>query len=176
MHRQSIRLGTYDYSRKGAYFFTICSWKRECLFGEIVDGNIHLNENGRVVTQEWNRSTAIRREIELDEFIVMPNHIHGILSIHTDVVGANGRSPLHTPAPGLRMKPKSLSSFVAGFKSAVTKRINEIRVTPGLPVWQRNYYEHIVRNMEEMNRIREYIQNNPMKWEMDENNPNHVNM
>ena len=187
-HRQSIRLRTYDYSQAGAYFLTLCAWNRECLFGDIIDGNICLNEQGRTVMEEWSRSTAIRREIELDEFIVMPNHIHGIILIHhvgadgvrpefnaRHIAGANGRSPLQIRnEPIVCMKPKSLSSFMAGFKSVVTKRINEQRLSPGSPVWQRNYYEHIIRNPEEMQRIREYIQNNPMKWEMDENNPDRI--
>ncbi len=168
-NRRSIRLGLYDYSQSGAYFFTLCTWNRECVFGKVVDNSISLNEHGKIVAEEWNRSSMIRKEMELDEFIVMPNHVHGIVLIHADVVGANGSSPLP------RMKPKSLSSFMAGFKSTVTKRINEMRMTPRSPVWQRNYYEHIVRNAEEMNRIREYIRNNPIQWEMDENHPDRVN-
>lgn len=166
-HRRSIRLKGYDYSEAGTYFVTVCSWKRDCLFGEISGGVMGLNEYGRIVEDEWRRSSTIRQEINLDEFVIMPNHIHGIVTIYSNGdrhVGANGRSPL-------RMKPKSISSFVAGFKSAVTKQINQIRNTPGTPVWQRNYYEHIIRNEKELEKIREYIQNNPLKWGLDENNP-----
>ena len=137
-------------------------------YSVIISSNLLLNDHGRIVTEEWYRSRSIRQEIELDEFIVMPNHVHGIVLIHADDIstkaGANGRSPR-------QMKPRSLSSFIAGFKSSVTKRVNELRMTPGQPVWQRNYYEHIVRNEKEMDHIREYIRNNPMQWEIDENNP-----
>ncbi len=161
--RRSIRLKGYDYGQTGAYFVTVCAYNRECLFGDIADGNMMLNECGMVVRDEWEKSANIRLEIKLDSFIVMPNHFHGIVHI----VGANGRSPLHRTGMG----SKTLSSFVAGYKSAVTKRINELRQTPGVPVWQRNYYEHIVRSEEELGRIREYIIHNPVQWANDRNNP-----
>ena len=169
-HRQSIRLKGHNYSQAGAYFVTICSWKRECLFGEVVNGEMRLNEQGGIAYREWHRSSVIRKEIELDIFVIMPNHIHGIVIIHTNplsAVEANGRSPL-------RMEPKSISSFIAGYKSSVTKRINQIRNTPSMPLWQRNYYERIIRNEDELSRVREYILHNPVQWPQDENNP--VNM
>ncbi len=128
------------------------------------------------VKDEWMESSRIRKEIKLDQFILMPNHIHGIIFItnqnpplrSTDAndVGATGRSPLPRGP-----KPKSLGSFVAGFKPIVTKRINELRKTPGISVWQRNYYDHIIRNENELHQIREYIVNNPAKWEYDRENP-----
>jgi putative transposase len=179
-HRRSIRLKGYDYTRMGAYFVTLCTQGRVCLFGEIMAGEMRLNEYGEIVQKEWFRSAEIRREIVLfsDEFVVMPNHIHGIVRIvespdahvgatgptagATDAtVGATGRSPLQGPAK------RSLASFVAGFKSAVTKRINDRRGTPGATVWQRNYYEHIIRHAESLNRIRAYILNNPLQWHLD---------
>ena len=179
-HRRSIRLKDYDYTRMGAYFVTLCTQGRVCLFGEIMAGEMRLNEYGEIVQKEWFRSAEIRREIVLfsDEFVVMPNHIHGIVRIvespnahvgatgptagATDAtVGATGRSPLQGPAK------RSLASFVAGFKSAVTKRINDRRGTPGATVWQRNYYEHIIRHAESLNRIRAYILDNPLQWHLD---------
>jgi REP element-mobilizing transposase RayT len=168
-HRHSVRLRGYDYSSPGAYFITLCAWNRECIFGEIIDGEIKLNACGTIVQQEWMRSLTIRREIELDEFIIMPNHVHGVVFINsngnaTRDVGANGRSPL-------RMQSRSLSSFIAGFKSAVTKSINISRNTPGMPVWQRNYFERVIRNENELFRIREYIHINPAQWDIDEENP-----
>ncbi len=190
-HRRSIRLKNYDYIQPGAYFITIVTNKRQCLFGKIENGVMRLNEFGEIVRDEWFKSNEIRREIVLNdyEFVVMPNHIHGIVWIVENndmgtngniIVGANGRSPLqkqsnknqpptHSDSPLIRMSPKSISSFVAGFKSAVTKQINQLRQTPGIPVWQRNYYEHITRNDDELQRIREYIINNPINWELDEN-------
>jgi len=185
-HRRSIRLKNYDYASSGTYFVTIVTHGRQCLFGQIVDGQMRLNECGEIVRDEWFASIKIRNEITLfeNEFVIMPNHIHGIVWIGlTDVVavnyvganivgmnvvgtnvGATGRSPLRNGP-----KNKSLSSFIAGYKSAVTKQINIIRKTPGTPVWQRNYYEHIIGNETELLRIRQYIANNPINWENDEN-------
>jgi len=187
-HRRSIRLKGYDYSQPGAYFVTICTHERARLFGRVVDEEMVLNAFGEIVWEEWFRSAEIRTEIELfaDEFVVMPNHIHGIVWIvETDVgthgvgahgvvgatdVGAHGRAPLRRP-------PRSLGAFIAGFKSAATKRINALRGTPGVPVWQRNYYEHIIRNPVRANgrsplhAIRRYIADNPLRWHLDRYNP-----
>lgn len=184
-HRRSIRLKGYDYAQAGAYFVTLVTQGRECVFGEMVDGEMRLNEYGRIAADEWERTPVIRAEIELDAWVVMPNHIHGIIVINPAVVGADGRPPLPAVVradgrpprpptgrpPDIQRAPRSLSSFVAGFKSAATKRINERRGTPGVPVWQRNYYERIIRNENELNRIRKYIADNPLKWELDAENP-----
>lgn len=169
-HRRSIRLKGYDYSSPGAYFVTICTHRQEPLFGEVGDGEMVLSKFGQIAHDEWLASPNIRREIELDAFVVMPNHIHGIVWI---VVGATGRSPLHGQSP-LRPRgpaPKSLGAFVAGYKSAVTKRINQRRDTPGHPVWQRNYWEHIVRTERALDAIRRYIADNPVRWSLDRYNP-----
>ena len=171
-HRRSIRLRGYDYSQAGAYFITICTYQRECLFGEIVNSQMCLNKIGCIVAEEWLRSSEIRPGIELDEWIIMPNHIHAIV-VFTHSVGAHSCAPLpDAPLQGMPYrKPRSLSSMIAGFKSAATKRINEIRQTPAIPVWQRNYYEHIIRNEESLHNIRQYITNNPSNWLYDSENP-----
>jgi len=168
-HRHSIRLREWDYAQPGAYFVTIVAYGRELLFGQVVDGEIRLSEFGEIVSNEWLASAGIRREIQSDAFVVMPNHIHGIVWIFADddIVGATGRSPLPPRGP----IPKSLGSFIAGYKSAVTKRINEIRGTPGNPVWQRNYYERVIRNERELDAIRRYIRDNPAHWAEDPENP-----
>ena len=183
--RQSIRLKGYDYSQSGFYFITICCYQRECLFGDIINSQIILNNFGELVKKEWLKSAEIRKEIKLGEFVIMPNHFHGIVIInqtnnnynhvHTNDVGANGRSPLQeiqSSPQQISMTPKSLSSRIAGFKSATTKKINIIRNTPKTPVWQRNYYDHIIRNDESLERIREYVQNNHLSWENDQLHPN----
>jgi len=164
--RRSIRLREYDYTQPGAYFITIVAHARAMLFGEIAGGATRLNEVGRIVEDEWQKSSVIRCEIELDVFVVMPNHIHGIVNIIDSDVGATGRSPLRNGPP-----PRSLGAFVAGFKSSVTKRVNEMRHSPGAAVWQRNYYEHVVRGDGELLRVREYVLNNPIEWENDRENP-----
>jgi putative transposase len=113
------------------------------------------------------RTVYLRKEILLDEFIIMPNHVHGIVMITESDLGATSRLPLQTKGP----KSRSIGSFIAGFKSSATKRINKMLGTPGMPVWQRNFYEHIIRNEYDLNKIREYILDNPLRWELDEDNP-----
>ena len=178
-HRRSIRLKGYDYSQAGAYFVTICANDRECLFGEIVEmigehREMVLNEFGRIVKDEWVRSAEIRSEIELGEFVVMPNHFHGIVHITTQPVGAYGHTPVsHTPVSHtpVRSPSKTIGAMVRGFKSVVTKRINEIRNSPCVPVWQRNYHEHIIRDDADYNRIAEYVIANPHRWIEDKLHP-----
>lgn len=164
-HRRSIRLQGYNYSLPGAYFVTMCVQNRVCLFGEIENGKMVLNEAGRIVYDEWVKSAELRNEIKLDEFVVMPNHLHGIIMITEPACKGDRRVAPTTNGP----KPNSIGAMIAGFKSAAAKRINCLRRTPGVPVWQRNYYEHIIRNEDELNRVREYIINNPLNWHLDEN-------
>jgi REP element-mobilizing transposase RayT len=163
-HRRSIRLPEYDYSGSGSYFLTICAYQRQCLFGDVINGAMQLNDFGAIVAEEWQRSAIIRSNLELDAWVVMPNHFHGIVTINNPV-GAQRVAPLpicNQHANKLHRQPQSLGSFVAGFKRSTTKRINEIKETPGVPVWQRNYYEHIIRNEETWHRLRQYIANNPI--------------
>jgi REP-associated tyrosine transposase len=278
-HRRSIRLREYDYSSPGAYFTTLCTHDEQCLFGEIVDGHMHRSQYGEIVQEEWLRSATIRKEIQLDAWVVMPNHVHGIVII-TSPAGAHGHAPAiapekaeahgneptpgvsstvgahgdvpaiapekaeahgdvpaiapekaeahgNVPTPGVsstvgahgdvpaiapekaeahgdvpydrtprgttsasivtrahghaplrnappQRRPRSLGTFVSGFKSAVKIRVNQMRGAPGAPVWQHNYYEHVVRNEDELNQIREYILNNPLRWALDRENPGRV--
>ena len=170
-HRHSIRLQGYDYSQAGAYFVTICTQGRVCLFGEIAGGKMVLNDVGRIVVDEWTKTVLIRDGIELDEWVVMPNHFHGIVIFSTPV-GAIHESPLHESP--LRMtvtqrRNMALPKLIGRFKMLSAKRINESRQTVGAKLWQRNYYEHIVRNENELNRIRQYIIDNPKNWKSDRN-------
>src|SRR3989338_7640975 len=110
-HRRSIRLKGYDYSQKGVYFIIVCAHKQQCLFGDIVNGKTHLNKYGRIVKEQWLLSSEVRSEIELDVFVIMPNHFHGIVIIsNTNTVGANGRSPL-------QMKTTKLTPFISRVKN-----------------------------------------------------------
>lgn len=158
---KSLRLKGYDYTQAGGYFITICTKNRMDFFGNIKYGEIILNTLGKIVESEWLRTQSLRKEITLDDYIIMPNHLHGIIIIDYSLhlinqfpVGADGR-------PLLRRDPGSLGSIIAGFKSSATKKINIIQNTPGKPVWQRGYYDRIIRNPEELDRIRTYIRNNP---------------
>ena len=179
LRRRSIRLKDYDYSQQGAYFITMCIHGRECILGDIVDGNSRLNQFGNFVKEEWLRTEQIRPEITMDEFQIMPNHMHGIIVINP--VGATRRvvqkyratHPKQGDPPGRPYGPaaRSIGAIVGQFKSIVTKRINLLRKTPLTPIWQRNYYEHVIRDEENLNRIRQYIIDNPVKWDEDEENP-----
>jgi REP element-mobilizing transposase RayT len=172
-HRRSIRLRGYDYASAGAYFVTLVTRERGCILGEIELGDLRTSPIGKIAIEEWAKTAEIRPNVEVDAFIVMPNHLHGILFISGPTVGAHSCAPLRPPdehAPPVR-QPRSLGSLIAGFKAATTKRINALRDSPGVPVWQRNYYERIIRNEAELNRIRRYIKDNPARWDDDPENP-----
>jgi REP element-mobilizing transposase RayT len=132
-----------------------------------------LNELGKIVEEEWLRTPSIRPQIELDEYIIMPNHIHGIVIINDSTVGAIHESPLQRDTKSRRRK-MLLPKIIGRFKMTSAKRANLLRNTPGLSLWQRNYYEHIVRSEADLHRIRQYIQNNPLQWALDEENPANV--
>jgi REP element-mobilizing transposase RayT len=178
-HRRSVRPPGFDYAAAGSYFLTICTVDRAFLFGEVDRGRMELNDYGRIVLEEWHRSLEIRPTIALDAVVVMPNHLHGITTFDADEtridsVGPELRRPrnrAHRRAP-LQRRPRSIGSFVAGFKAASTKRINSLRDLPGTPVWQRNYYDHIIRDDDAYARIYNYILTNPVRWELDRENPN----
>jgi putative transposase len=170
-HRRSIRLSGWDYTSAGAYFVTICTHERSRLFGKVVDGQMQMNEYGQIVWACWKEIPLHFPHVELDAFVVMPNHVHGIIILAP--VGARHKvgAPHAVPPPFGKPVPGSIPTILRSFKSAVTKRINALREVPGAPVWQSNYYEHIIRYEREWGHIREYILNNPARWETNENNP-----
>ncbi len=172
-HRRSIRLPGYDYTQPGAYFITICTHERAYLFGAVVDGEMRLNEWGEIVRDEWFKTGQIRPYVQLcdDELVITPNHIHGMIWIVGDGVGAQRRCAPSFTTPPANVVPGSVGAIVRSFKSGVTKRINELRNAPGAPVWQRNYYEHIIRDERALDAIRRYIDENPLRWHLDRYNP-----
>ena len=185
-HRRSIRLQGYDYTRAGAYFITICTHDRACLFGDVTDEQMQWNECGRLAHAAWEEIPLHFPQVDLDEWVVMPNHVHGIIVLASDpgkTVGTTRAPPgvaavprptdaRSTAAWATRASPRrplgpqcgSIGAVVGSYKSAVSRRINELCRTPGAPVWQRDYYDHIVRSEDELNRIREYIADNPARW------------
>ena len=186
-HRRSIRLQGYDYSQPGIYFITLCTQNHECLFGEILNGEMRLNEFGKMTQQCWLEIPHHFPHVKLDEFVIMPDHIHGIIILN-DIVGAknfspqpsnnfspqpsNNFSPQPMPTPQQNITPfrspsKTIGSIIRGFKIGVTRGFRQN--TDIYVVWQRNYYEHIIRNKVELNRMRQYIIDNPKKWKTDEN-------
>jgi len=169
--RRSIRLQGYDYAQAGAYFITICTHQREYLFGQIANKEMKLNDVGLVVKQEWEKSAVLRPYIKLGEFVIMPNHFHGIIWMLDDDGRDTARRVPTRRAPTVEQFGKpvtgSIPTIVRAFKSAVTRQINLIRQTQGAPVWQRNYYDHIIRDNKSYEQIAQYILENPAKWETD---------
>lgn len=174
--RKPTRLRDYDYSQPGTYFVTICAQHRKCLFGTIVNGQMQLNEIGKIIVECWNRIPQHFPSVGLGDYVIMPNHIHGIIT--QNIVGA--RSPCSTEnasnrrgevtSPAHRDLP-ALGKIVAYFKYQSTKHINQHHNTPRTRIWQRNYHDHIIRDDPDLQRIRQYIQENPMKWELDQLHP-----
>jgi putative transposase len=154
---ESTRLPGWDYAGAGWYFVTICTRNRECLFGDIVDGEMHLSSIGEIVAEEWQKTPDIRPNVVLDEWVIMPNHLHGIIIIERDV-----STTTTTPS---RLKAGSLGAIIGQVKSICTKRIWAIGHTDF--AWQARFYDHIIRNEASLKRIREYIVNNPAKWKED---------
>ncbi|WP_444549978.1 transposase [Candidatus Magnetomonas plexicatena] len=168
--RKSMRLKGYDYSQLGAYFITICTQNRECLFGEIFDGKMVLTDAGEHAYECLINIQEHFPHVKSDIFVVMPNHVHIIIIIDASAqVKANNYSPLQHEKNQKCGTSKIIGAIVRGFKIGVTKWFHEN--TDIRTVWQRNYYEHIIRNEHELNKIREYIQGNPLNWDSDSNNP-----
>jgi putative transposase len=164
--RKQIRLKGYDYASEGAYFVTIVTEDRLPLFGEIVEGEMRLNELGKIVRDEWLKTAVLRENVELceDEFVVMPNHFHGIIHLF----GCRGTAR-RAPTVEQFGKPVlgSIPTIIRAFKSATTRGINLYRNSPGEAVWQRNYYEHIIGTDREFEQIAKYISDNPRNWMTD---------
>lgn len=168
--RRSIRLEGYDYSAPGAYFVTILTHQRENLFGEIEKNEMILNRYGEIARLEWYKTANVRPYIQLDQnaFVIMPNHVHGIIWIVETDKGCKGAAPLRPYGiNSLHVIPKSLGAIIRAFKSAVSYQINALRNNRGISVWHRNYFEHIIRNQVELERITQYIITNPSNWHHD---------
>jgi putative transposase len=167
-HRRSIRIQWYDYCTEGAYFVTICGRGRKPLFGRIHNARMLLNDVGEVVERCWGVIPDHFSGVELDEYVVMPNHIHGILFLTSSEEGAACGAPTED---GPLARPRSLGSIVRLFKSSASKESRLLGLSTLGSVWQRNYYEHVIRDGESLNRIREYILTNPLSWHLDRENP-----
>lgn len=162
--RHSIRLPGYDYAQEGWYYVTICTRQREKIFGTIENDTVTQNDLGRATDEIWRMTAIVRPNVYLDEYVIMPNHVHGIIHIDRGHERANAQGVCNTP---LRSPSQTVGAIVRGFKSAVTARYNRISNASQQPIWQRNYYEHVIRDADDLERIREYIKNNPKNWRND---------
>ncbi|MBK9924982.1 MAG: transposase [Anaerolineales bacterium] len=166
-HRRSIRLKGFDYAQSGGYFITIVTYHRDLLFGEVVNKEMRLNEFGKIADECWRAIPEHFPNVELGAFVIMPKHVHGIVVINNDGRGTIYRAPtqeqFQKPVKG------SIPTIIRTFKSAVTRLIGREHNATG--IWQKNYYEHIIRNHEDWDRIHQYIKSNPSMWAEDEENP-----
>ncbi|MDO9087286.1 MAG: hypothetical protein Q7U53_13850 [Anaerolineaceae bacterium] len=193
-NRHSLRLSGYDYTQPGAYFLTINAHKMEHLFGRVVDGVVHLSPVGEIAQEQWLKIPDHFANVVLDEFVIMPNHLHGILVITEGEGGGNGKGKafdhreiqnstiissssinlnfskiLQSNALPIRAaragsQPGSIPAIVQNFKSITSRKINRLLETPGSTIWHRNYYEHVIRDEEDYDRIVGYIRENPRRW------------
>ncbi len=188
LHRNSTRLRDFDYASSGAYYVTICTAQRAHLFGEIADGQMILNDVGQIALETWSAIPEHFPNVCLDEFVIMPNHIHGIVGIELPTVGARHASPLRRDDEILReaqrelavsknkvaqsvrhgVVAQSLGAIIGSFKAAVTKRARAASSNPDLQIWQRGFHDHVVRDTVDLERIRTYISANPLGWHLDE--------
>jgi len=180
-HRHSIRLKGYDYSEAGAYFVTIVTQGRAALFGAVVNGEMRLNRYGEIVQKWWEDIPQHFANVETGVFVIMPNHVHGIIIISD---GRRGTVPVpqeeetpktggETPKLGGETPPlrkPTLGKVVAYFKYQSTKEINALEGGPVTKLWQRNYYEHIIRNQHDLEQTWRYVEANPAQWDTDEEN------
>ena len=157
--RRSPRLVGYDYSQAGLYFVTACTWNREPVLGDVIAGGMRLSPAGRAVASAWETLPVRFPAVDLDAFVVMPNHVHGILFL-----GANPALPKDTAAP-------TLAAVLRAFKSVSAIDANRTLNRPGRPFWQRSYHDHIIRHDRALDRIRRYIADNPARWDTDPDNP-----
>jgi len=177
-HRHSTRLAGYDYRRDGAYFITVCAFRRRCVFGRVDDGVMRLNQYGQIVYDEWLRSAAVRPHIVLDVFQVMPNHFYAIVFIMRGEPSERTPEERTHSGASLRRTPRSLSSLMGQFKAEVTKRINARRAmihnASPAHAWQPRFYDRIIRDEKELGDTRRYILENPFRWADDENHPQYT--
>jgi REP-associated tyrosine transposase len=173
-NRETPRLPDYDYTEPGAYFVTVCAYRRWSIFGQIVEGKMRLNGLGKLVDNMWRETPRDFSVVDLDAWVVMPNHFHAVVTLKDPATEAAWRARgERVPVRERFGRPveASLPTIMRSFKTAV-RREAACRLHIAQPVWQPRYFEHVVRNEEDLERIRDYIEANPSCWETDHENPN----
>ena len=161
-NRRSVRLKGYDYTHPGAYYVTTVTRDREPWFGDVADGEMRLNRTGQLIMDAWEWIPTRYSYVKLDTYILMPNHLHGIIVITEENAGRAKTS---------FSSKKPLGRLIGAFKTVSTKRVNLLQNTPGQTLWQRGFYDRVIRNHRELERVREYIVHNPSRWELDPEKP-----
>ena len=188
-NRHSIRLPGYDYANPGAYFLTILTHKKEHLFGKVIKGVVQLSPLGEIAQEQWEKIPTHFSNVLLDAFVIMPNHIHGVLVItegladtgkgkgkaferyntpnifRSNALPIQSKSGSNASPKQLGSQPGSIPAIIQNYKSITSRKINKLLNSPGSTIWHRNYFEHIIRDEEDFNRIQQYIQENPLRWE-----------
>jgi putative transposase len=169
--RKRLRLPTRDYSQAGSYFMTICTHEKKCVLGSVGSARVQLSRIGEIVRATWNALPERFPRVVLDELVIMPNHLHAILTLvaagfaHSGSVNMN-KMPAARPTAHF-----SLSDVIGAFKSLSTIHVNRLMNSKGSPLWQRSYFEHVIRNGEDLKNTQRYILENPLRWSLDEENP-----
>lgn len=171
--RKQNRLRQFNYSSSGYYFVTICTKNREEYFGNVVDGKMVLNEYGQIASQIWLNIPKYYGNVLLDEYTIMPNHVHGIIVITKTQSNISDVGTIHELSLRKKITLRRnmlIPKIIGRFKMNTAKLINKKRGTVNRPIWQRSFYDHIICNEYELNIVREYIRNNPRNWKEDDNN------
>ncbi len=164
--RRSIRLPGFRYAQTGAYFLTICAYRKKCIFGQVRDNGVELTALGQIVAECWAALPQHFPHVEVPAHVVMPNHLHGIV-----VLDAEGHREKEGPEAFQKPVAGSVPTLARSLKAAVTLRARRVGLAPSHPVWHRNYFERVLRNSEEYTAATRYILENPMRWQFDEENP-----
>ena len=171
---ETTRLQHWDYSQDGWYYVTICTKKRRCIFGTIKNYKMHLSPVGKIAKRHWEKIANNFSNIKIESFAIMPNHLHGILLIDNPFDIHPFKKPISSDPPHIVRRKMLLSKAIGRFKMQSSKEINNLKNTQGTPVWQARFYDHIIRKRESLHKISQYILNNPIKWEIDRNNPKNI--
>jgi putative transposase len=171
--RRSVRLPEFDYAKVGMYFVTICAFERRCIFGEICGNKTVLSPIGQIISACWIEIPQHFPHAKIETYVVMPNHLHGIVTIHSKRVDANPQAKTATAIESIgKPTPGSIPTIIRSFKAAASKRARESEYAKVESIWQRGYYEHVLRNTKEYVEITNYILQNSARWADDEDNPN----
>ena len=163
-YRKTTRLPDFDYSAPANYYVTICAYQNRCLFGKVIDRSVILSPVGLIIQREWLATPGIRPDVILDEFCIMPNHVHLVFKSGEESRAVQSKS-------GLTRAARSLGSLIGQFKSTVTKCVREMVGSARFTVWQDGFYDHVVRDTKDLERIRRYVRSNPERWQFDRENP-----